>query len=158
MNAQLIERRLKMEETIQTEKKAFYKKKLFLIPMFGILLMGMVFAASIIYETINVDITVDEALSVSSAMPISIAGTYAGETVTSNITIQNDADVPLYTTLAWAEGTNVNLVTYTEGGALSGIQTLAPGANTLTVSWTIDEDSTTGTFDGTITLSRVAAP
>lgn len=142
----------------QTQKKSFFKSKAFVIPAIALMAIAMISAAVVYYESINVDITVDEALSVSSAMPITVIGVFPGETVTEDIDVQNDASVPLYTTLTWAEGTNLPPVSYTTGGALSGVQTLAPGLNTLTVTWTVDASSEIGQFDGTITLDRVAAP
>jgi hypothetical protein len=130
-------------------------KKL-VMPVVAVMLMVAFVSAVVIYQSINVDITVEEALS---AVPIdvTVAGSYPGETISQDITIHNNANVPLYTTLEFIEGTNDNGVTYSTGGALSGVQTIgADGDTVLTVTWTIDEDSNTGNFLGVINLTRVA--
>ena len=137
--------------------KNINKKKLMTFSMLGLFALALV-SAVVHYQTINVDITVDEALS---ALPvvISVTGAYPGETITEDITITNTADVSLYTTLTWTEVTNVAGVTYTTNQALDGVQTIAPNGDTiLTISFTIEEDSEIGTFDGTVVLDRVAEP
>lgn len=131
--------------------------KLLALVIGSILLIGLTIAGVVWYQTIAVDVTVNEALS---AVPIgiSVIGSYPGETIRENITVENKANVPLYTRLTWTEQSNVNSVTYTNGGALSGTQSLSPGFNILSVEWTINVDSPTGTFNGTIALERTTAP
>jgi len=143
---------------MEKQKKAFYKSKAFIIPLMVLALAGFITAAAIYFQTIPVDITVDEALS-AVPLTVSVASIFPGETHTETITVQNDASVPLYTTMDWAEDQNPDGVTYAiDGGLTAGTITLAPGVNNVDVSWTIDEDSPIGTYNGTITLSRVAEP
>jgi hypothetical protein len=118
----------------------------------GIALASMlvIVSAVVLYHMMSVDITVNEALS-TTTMSISLSG-FAGETVTKTITINNQANVPLDTTLSWAEDTNANGVVYTPD--MPKVVTLSSGDNDVDVSFMIDPSSPVGAFNGTISLTR----
>lgn len=118
----------------------------------AVLILGFAFAANILYHSVPVDATISEALT-STTVSLSVSG-YPGETISRDIIVDNAASVPLNTLVTWEEGTNANIVSYTTSMPIT--QTLSPGTNTITVTYTIATDSPTGTFNGNIKLERTA--
>ena len=131
--------------------KPLYKKKLFYLPVFAILLIASAFALGVYIASVPTTVTVTEAVSVST-VSLSV-GAFPGETITKDITIDNAASVSQDVTLAWVENSNPSLVDYTTD--LPKTVTVAPGANTITVSFSVAHDSAVGTFDGDVEVSRV---
>lgn len=107
--------------------------------------------AGVIYNSINVTITVSEALSTTTTA-IAFTG-YAGETIPQCFTVTNLANVNLNTQLTYAEATNTG-VTYSTD--MPKTITLASGDNNVCVNAIITNDSDNGAVTGTVTLTRVA--
>lgn len=139
-----------MEEQIQIQKKSNVRRYAILG---AVLLTIALVSAAVIYQSIAVDITINEALSTATTT-VSVPSIYPGETHTETITINNAASNNLNTQISWTEGSNPNGVTYTTN--MPQDVALAPGANVITVTYTINTDSPTGTFAGNIVLTRTA--
>lgn len=128
--------------------------------LLGFVLMFLVVAESIAFtsgvniliHTINVDATVSEALS-STTLNLDFSG-MPGETIVESISVNNGASVPLGVFISWNEDTNLNGVNYTTD--MPQTVTLAPGANSVDVSFTYTNDTVTGDVNGTVTLERTA--
>jgi len=145
-----------MEENQEVVKKKipFYKRKILMIPLVTVLVMAMVFAAPLIayFHQTQVDLTVNEARS-SADLPVSLTFN-SGETVTSDKTIHNNANVQLCAVLSWEEVNNTNNVTYTDNLPIS--VTLAPGADTIvTTSFTADEVTEAGSVSGLVNYNKI---
>jgi cytochrome c oxidase assembly protein Cox11 len=119
--------------------------------MIAVMLIGLGFAAVNFFNS-SVDVTVSEALS-STSTPVSVVA-YPGETVQANFTIDNVASVSLPVSVDWAESTNANLVNYTTE-PLSKTVVVAPGSNIISVNYIVETGSPVGTFDGTVTFTRI---
>lgn len=139
--------------------KTSNKKKFLVIPLIAIMGIALAYAASIYISSTHTDVTVNEALTTTPA-----SFTFAlmpGETYADNFTITNAANVPLKADINWVESTNtptnlsdVNLTYSTNMPQTSVV--LAPGPNVISLNWTVDTDSTIGTFDGDVIVTRVA--
>jgi len=117
-----------------------------------VLMLALV-SAFVLYQTLTVDVTVNEALSVSSPLTFSLSG-FSGETITNTVTVHNSANVPLDTRFDWTETSNIDGVVYTTD--MSKIVTLAPLSNTdVDLNWVVETGSVTGTFNGEVTLTRL---
>lgn len=124
--------------------------KRFVAPaVLGLLFIATV-SAVVFFSQVQVDATVSEALS-STTLNIDVSG-FPGETITQNISVQNDASVPLDVSLAWSEVSNLNTVDYTTD--MPKVVTVQPGLNEIPVSFTYATDSPIGDISGTIDLSR----
>ena len=96
----------------KTKKK--FNKKLLTFGLLGIFAIALVTAGVYLYVgTSKVDVTVDEALSITS-VPVSVSG-YPGETKTESITIDNLASVSLNVELSYVEFSNEFVLDNTGG-------------------------------------------
>jgi len=117
----------------------------------AVMMLGMGYAAVNFFNS-SVDVTVSEALS-STSTPVSVVA-YPGETVQANFTIDNVASVSLPVSVDWSELTNVNLVDY-DTEPLAKIVNVTPGSNIISVNYIVETGSPVGTFDGTVTFTRI---
>ena len=140
-----------MEEATKPANRFAQKK--FIVPILAVLLMASVAAAVVMYQKTSVDVTVNEALS-QTALSASVTG-FPGETHVVNFTVDNDAGVDLNTLVSWVEDLNDNGVTYTTDMNKTVVMT-ADSSNTVSVEFTFDEDTTIGTFNGTVIFERTA--
>lgn len=127
-------------------------KKIMFASIDGVVLLTALVAAAVLYASIPTSVSVSEALS-TTTLSVSLSG-FPGETLTKNIDVNNVGSVALNTRVSFAEDSNVNGVTYTTN--MPETVLLAPGANTVTVTYTILNDSPVGDFNGTIQLDRTA--
>jgi hypothetical protein len=127
-------------------------KKLMVGGILGVLLLGVFVVAAVIYQSVSADVTVNEALSISS-MVCSVAA-FPGESVLCEFSIANAASVDLDTTLAWVEGSNMNNVLYTHD-APKTVTIPASSTEDVFVNFTIASGSPTGDFNGTVTATRI---
>ncbi len=131
------------------EKQKFYKRKAIIFP--AVLIMSLVIVvAAVLVATINVDVTVNEAIS-TALVPISVGG-FPNEVITESLAIANAGSNPIDVTITFTETGNLDLVNYTSNTPF--VVTLAPGPNSVDVSWTIDSSSPVGVFEGDITIQR----
>lgn len=137
-----------MEEQ-RVEKKS--KKWMFAIPVAVILTIAMVYATSLYFHQVNVDITVSEARS-SGDTPFSLT-CMSGETVTHDVLIHNSANVALNAVVSWTEVDNANGVTYSTNlpqtvtiNALSDL--------TVTASVTCNPTTEAGIVHGTVNFEK----
>lgn len=128
--------------------------KKYLIPLFAILLIGVVVATGFAYfHQTDMTLTVTEARS-SADVPFELS-CYSGETVTEDLVIHNAANVPLKALLTYEETLNEAGVTYTNN--LPQTVNLAPEADTtVTVTMTCDETTEAGVVEGTINYQKTA--
>ena len=117
----------------------------------AVMMLGLGMAAVNFFNS-SVDVTVSEALS-STSTPVSVVA-YPGETVQANFTIDNVASVSLPVSVDWSELTNVNLVDY-DTEPLAKTVVVAPGSNIISVYYYVETGSPVGTFDGTVTFTRI---
>lgn len=80
---------------------------------------------------------------------------FSGETITSDRTIVNLANVPLCTELTYEQVDNVNGVVYTHNLPMK-VTTGALSTGTYTTSYTCGETTPAGTVNGKITYTPVA--
>ena len=139
-----------MEEQITQQKVPFYKRKIYVIPLALFALISIV-SAVVFIASIHVNVSVNEALSTTTTS-LSISG-FPGETIESIIDIHNEASVPLNIELSCTETSNVNGVTYTTD--MPKILILAPGDNNVSVSHVIASNSSIGSFEGDISITRI---
>ena len=137
------------------------KKILFgLLGVFGI---GLVVATQIYFATQQVDITVSEARSIGNTDTISL-NCNSGETVTHDVVIHNNANVPLKAKLTWNQISNVDsedensAVIYTTSLGDDGqIVSLDPESDTTyTFSATCDPITDAGSVSGNIQYEKTA--
>jgi hypothetical protein len=95
-----------MENETKETKVPFYKKKLLMVPAAFILVMGLAYAASLIFHQADVTINVGEARhSDDGAFTF---GCLSGETYTQNASIYNNANVNLYAEIIYSEINNTS--------------------------------------------------
>jgi len=131
-------------------------KKLYL----GILIIGLVltsligvWAVSLYFHSVPVDLTVSEARS-SADLSFSLICN-SGETITKDLTISNAANVPLNAKLLWVEDSNIDGVIYTTNLPME--VALAPLTDTIaTISVTCDPITPVGQVNGTINYEKIA--
>lgn len=126
-------------------------KKLLYSSIIGTILLISFVYAMVLYSSIPADITVNEALS-TTTLSVSLSG-FPGEGLTRTIDIHNAGSVRLSTNLSWVEDTNTNGVQYTTD--MPKLQQINPGNNSIVVTWNLTSGTPVGTFNGTISLTRV---
>jgi hypothetical protein len=143
-----------MEEQKLSVKVPFYKKKIFVMPIACLMLFGIISAVVVSYfHTTQVDLVVNEARS-SADLPVTLTF-YSGETIESNRTIHNSANVQLCAIMTYEEINNTNGVTYTNN--LPIMITLAPLSDTtVATTFTAGEITEAGTVTGNILYSKIA--
>lgn len=120
-----------------------------LIGLFVILAVPVL--AAVIIHTFSVDITVNEALS-STQVDVSV-NKFPAETETISIPVTNAASVPIDVDFTWTEINNLNGVIYTTNMPLP-VTLPASTTTNVDVTFTIDNGSPIGTFDGKVNIVR----
>jgi hypothetical protein len=153
-----------METNTNTNKsKAFYKSKLFIIPMVALMLMGIV-AAAIAIATLPTTVNVNEAFIMTSTA-VTFTGVFADGMAHQSdvITIDNKASVPLNAQFTYAELTNEgdtaeqNTIAYTTDADGAGKTViLAPGVHDYYIGITIPTGEDSGDITGTVQIDRIA--
>lgn len=143
------------------EKKPFYKNKLLMVPAAFILVIGLVYAATLIFHQSDVTISVGEARE-------STDGTFAfsclsGETYTQNANIYNHANVALYADVAYFEVSNVptnssNPVEYTVTLPTMPVLLTSGALTTVPVQVYCSEVSSAGAVTGQLVYSNAPTP
>jgi|GEM_PF-5242572 len=141
------------EDLSQYNRKAFYKRKLFVIPMICLMFVAFVSAAAIFYHQTTVKLSVDEALS-SSDNNVAISG-YPGETLYYNVTVHNSANAPLNTLIVWDADPLSNPAGVTYNVEMPSNISLSPGSNVIPLAFKIASDSEIGNISGSLTFSRI---
>lgn len=137
------------------KKQKTKSKKLGLTLAVMLFAVAMVCAATVAYfHSVSTTVVVTEARS-SADLPVTIEA-YSGETTTRDITIKNEANVPLCSILSYVEDSNVDGVTYTSNldGGLK-VTTNAGETNTYTAAFTADETTLPGTVEVTVNYEKV---
>ena len=118
----------------------------------AVFLFATIVAAVVLYHTLVVDVTVNEALSITTvSCSISIL---PGETKTCTFDVENIADVDLDTEFTWIEDTNNNGVIYeTDAPKIETIP--ANDVLTVSISFFAATDTPIGEFNGTILSERI---
>lgn len=139
---------------MKEQKTKSKKTKVALSVVAAVLMIGMVLASVVAYyHSVSTSMVVTEARS-SADLPVTLEAK-SGETVTRDITIKNDANVPLCSVLSYVEDSNENGVVYTsnlDGGMK--VTTNAGETNTYTASFSADETTVEGTVDVTINYEK----
>lgn len=120
------------------------------VPM-AVALLATLVAAAVLYNTSTVDVTINEALSTVNTS-LAFSG-FPNETISRNIVVHNAGSNPLNSRFTWSQDQNVNGVVYTTNLPMN--QSMLPGDNNVTVSFTIAPDSPVGSYNGTVSLNRV---
>jgi len=139
---------------MKTKKATSKTKKVMLTSLVALFAIAMVMATAAYFHSVSTTVVVTEARS-SADLPVTI-NAYSGETTSRDITIKNDANVPLCSILSYTEDSNVDGVVYTSNldGGLK-VTTNAGETNTYTASFTADETTLPGTVEVTVNYEKV---
>lgn len=141
-----------MEQEQQTSTP-LNRRKTFLAITIALLAVAFISATVAYFYTVQVDLTVNEARS-SADLPVSLTFN-SGETVNTDKTIHNSANVQLCALLSWEETSNVDGVAYSTNLPMQ--VNLAPSADTtVAVSFTANEITPAGSVTGNINYAKVA--
>lgn len=130
-------------------------KKIIGASILGVLLLGLVIATSIYFHQTSTTIVVDEGRS-SADLPLTING-LSGETTCRDITITNNANVPLKSILSYQIDSNENEVEFTSNldGGLQ-VTTNPLETNTYSACFTINPTTDAGIVQLTINYQKTA--
>lgn len=137
---------------IPKSNKSFKINKKITFSILGaVLLLSLITAAVVLFDSIPITSTVNEPLSTStSSLDFSA---YPGENVTKMINITNSANVPLTAQLTLIINSNGTNVDYTTNLPLTTL--VSPGINSVNVWISYNNSTNIGNLTGSIELSRV---
>ena len=125
--------------------------------IFGsIFAIALVSAVAVYFASVNTTITVNEAFT-TSEIPLTLDGAYPdGVERCVDVSIRNDASVPLNAEIIWFEDTNGNVVLYETDADIARTDSIGTGEQLIPVCFTVETGSPVGEITGHITIERVA--